>query len=399
MSLYDTYQKERDRLGSEIANQPEIENSIKKQLKKNMEKNWGNYFDLDDILGIKEIKKHFSLIIITGDRNIGKTTSMRNYVAERYNQKGEKYVWLRTLDKTAEEVLTNSQSWFESKGWSILKKDSEVIVKKNEKQQATINNRLDTIGYYLGLKNVNSKKSIDFPKVSTIIMDEFNDGLKIKNKFGLLTSFATTAFRYRKNTKIIMSANFINQADSILATLGMKQGKGKAPMLTFNWIARAVIWNIPKGNYQKTGATDTQAYRMAVAGGINLYRQEYGGDFNNKQEWNIKELTSFVEKKDICYFLVGERKLVYGKSIRTNEYYVVDYEKRPQKKLREIVFTNEDFMKYKNATTIKNSQYKILKHQWKMEKLFTDEVEVAETMIRLLAGEVSSESIVKVINQ
>lgn len=361
------------------------EQKIKRLLKKNMIKNSNNYFNLNDIMQIKLVKKFFNSIIITGDRSIGKSYQMLEYCIEKFNNDSSKFIWLRSLDITAEEVLARNFKRFQLEGWMILQKQKIVFVPIDPKKPASMNNVKEVVGYFLGLKNQTKKKSIEFGKVDTIIMDEFSDGVNIKNKLKQFVEFLSTAIRHNTKTKIIMSANYLNQADPILINLGLEQKKGKVPMVVFNWISGGLLWNIPKGHYQLDSIKLTPAYRWAVASPIEIFRSQYGGEFSNDYEYNIRPLNSFHPKKDLCFLYIDSQKLILGESIvnKSKVHYIVDYEKRPKpkKNLPIFVFTKSDDLLYKTAKPISKIVFKKLEYAWRHETLFTDETTIANLLI------------------
>jgi signal recognition particle GTPase len=90
-STVDSFRIGKQKLLDEVKNKPIIEASIKKQLKDNMFNSMKEYFSLDDLLSIEEIKKHFNIFVITGDRNIGKSTAGKVY-CENLVAQGHKFV-------------------------------------------------------------------------------------------------------------------------------------------------------------------------------------------------------------------------------------------------------------------------------------------------------------------
>ncbi|MCS5736447.1 UNVERIFIED_CONTAM: hypothetical protein RF648_18235 [Kocuria sp. CPCC 205274] len=66
-----------------------IEAKIKLDIVKAFRKRKGDFFHYEDILEIPLLKEYFKIIVCTGDRNIGKSYSLRNISTKH------KFVWMR----------------------------------------------------------------------------------------------------------------------------------------------------------------------------------------------------------------------------------------------------------------------------------------------------------------
>ena len=116
--VYKNFTDERNFILSQVPNKKEIERKIIYHLKKNMAKNKSKYFNLNDLIDIPQVKQYFQFIAITGDRNIGKTTAMRNYIKNNLVEKNEEYIWLRNKDTEIKNLLQQEkQTFFDEFGW------------------------------------------------------------------------------------------------------------------------------------------------------------------------------------------------------------------------------------------------------------------------------------------
>lgn len=181
-----------------------------------------------------------------------------------------------------------------------------------------------------------------------------------------------------------MSSNNLSQSNPFLASFGMNQKKGVSDLLTFDWKVGVIIWNIPKNQYKKNTGKDTLAYKLAIAAGPHLFKQEYGGEFNNEFASNIKTITSFKNVVDYFTIRYGLWKLSVCFDTETKEHYVVDWERRCNDEVKEYVLTKKDLLQYKQSQMIPQRTLASLNVLWKKELIFTDEISIAGIMIEIL---------------
>ncbi len=396
-SVYDIFLSERARVLEKVKNKSQIEKIITKKVKENMKANLNNFLNVEDILMIDEIKKYFGIIIFNGPRLIGKSFSTKNFLLKRYREHGEKFIWMRNTEAMALDNLDNDMFFWKDCDYEVASSMGAVVTLSNPDKAVNKKNIDDVVGWYLGLRTGANKKSIDFKKAYWINFEEFSDGSNIPNKYGKFTSLVSTIFRLNSKAKVLMSANMISQRDPILATLGMSQKKGDNKLLTFNWIAGSIIWNIPKNHYKKNTADDQLAYRLALAGNIDLFRQEYGGEFNNEYGYNIKKISSFKNVKDLFCLRVADRKITICQNIKNKECYAVDWEQRRNLNIPEFVMNKKDLLQYKTSRIISRPTIDMLTMMWMKEKIYTDEISIAELMIEILQWEMPRNKLVTII--
>ncbi len=381
-STVDSFRIGKQKLLDEVKNKPIIEASIKKQLKDNMFNSMKEYFSLDDLLSIEEIKKHFNIFVITGDRNIGKSTAGKVY-CENLVAQGHKFVWLRNQQTQIDKFFDNAvNDWFVNNEWRYLKKAGQIFTPLDINKKATKDNIHMVVGYGLSLGTSHNTKSVDYKGVNTIIYDEFNDSTNIKDKYRLFTSLIGTVERKTPDFKVVMFANYIDQGDDILFSLGGNQKKTtRQPLVTFNWISRSIIWNIPKNHYKKTSDRMSIAERLAH-NDFTVYTQEYGGTFNNEYATNIKNLETLTKTKPLFYLWIGLSKLIVGKCNK-DEYFICDSDwfEKDTSHLKEYVISAENKLKHINSKWLPPATYRSLQLNWKKEKLFATSITIASDFI------------------
>ena len=367
---YEIFLNERQRLLDLVPNNLEIQAKIIKQLKKNMKASKGDYFDLHDLLNIPEVKKYFQFIAITGDRNIGKTTAMRNYIVSSIVPNNEEYIWLRGKDIEVKTMLPQEdQVFFRPKGWEYTK-DSGTVWEDKEAKTKKDTSRI--IGHYKAVNNIQNLKSVEFPKVSTIFYDEFNTDDTIKDKFTKLVQFITTVERQKKNMQVILAANYISQNDEILLKLGLGQEyKKKQPLLIFNWIAGAIMWNIPKGHYLNAKVKNTLGYRLSYLD-FNTFNKQYAGTFKDDKVKNIIDMDKIISK--VPLFNIFYEKELYtifafsktkDKAVIVNDEYFAKSMNVPT-----YVFTKKDSRIGQGLPFLPYNKAKALLSLWNKEKFF-----------------------------
>ncbi len=395
-NIYDHFESEKVRIISKVPDttKKRIEKSITKQVKENMKKNKSNFLNVGDLLDIKDISKYFEVILINGPRAIGKSYSVKQFLMKRYREHKERFVWVRNTETQSLKNLKNDGLFWKEFGYEIFPGNGAVVSLNDDNKSVNNKNVKDITGWYLGLKTSKNNKSIDYKGTRWIHFEEYSDGTKIEDKFDKFTSLVSTVFRLRTDGVVIMSANMISQSEPFLARLGMDQKKGVSKLLTFNWLVGAIIWNIPKDYYKKNTGKDLLAYKLSLAGGVELYKQEYGGQFTSEYSHNIKKITNFKNVIDKYIIRYDNLKWIVCYDKQTKEHYIVDWERRRNDSVREYVINKKDYNKYKQSKMIPYKTLKFLNVLWKREEIFTDEIKIAEKMIEFLDHSVDRKELI-----
>ena len=143
------------------------------------------------------------LNLIMGGRGIGKTTTFLISGLSRCFNKHEEFIYLRRYKPEIKEFVSKDSLF------PII----EGIAYKGDGNGGYSMIHEDTkIGYAIPLSVTSSYKSVDFSKVSLIIYDEAiiprgGTYRYLKNEVEMLLEFASTVFRTRTNTKIVILGN------------------------------------------------------------------------------------------------------------------------------------------------------------------------------------------------
>lgn len=186
------------------------------------------FYSLDRILAQK-----CQYNIIFGERSNGKTYACLRYALVNYAETGEQFAYIRRWKEdfrgkrgsqlfaaleTNNEVsqLTNGEytgiKHYAGK-WYLSYKDQEL-----DKQIASE----EPFGFGFSLNDMEHDKSVSYPKVTTIIFDEFlTRQYYLPNEFVLFMNVLSTIIRHRDNVKIFMLGNTVNKYCPYFKEMGL----------------------------------------------------------------------------------------------------------------------------------------------------------------------------------
>lgn len=182
--------------------------------------------------------------MVVGERSNGKTYSALDYAIERYFKTGEQFAYVRrwgedirrkNLSQLFSAHVENGEVYKHSKGkWDgiVYSSGKFKLTKANEDEVKSIKLEIDDdcIGYAFDLNSMEHYKSISFPRITTVIFDEFlsRNGY-LPNEFILFTNTLSTIIRQRNNVKIIMLGNTVNKSCPYFAEMGITHIKDQEP--------------------------------------------------------------------------------------------------------------------------------------------------------------------------
>lgn len=179
--------------------------------------------------------------IAIGERSNGKTYSALDYAQRRYFETGEQFAYIRRFgeDIRPKNIINLFSAITENNGITIASKGMYTGVAysrgrffplsydadKDEKVTAD-----EPMGYAFDLNSMEHYKSVSFPKITTIIFDEFlsRQGY-LNNEFILFMNMVSTIVRHRNNVKIFMLGNTVTQYCPYFAEMGLKHIKDQSP--------------------------------------------------------------------------------------------------------------------------------------------------------------------------
>lgn len=169
-----------------------------------------SYYNFDKIYSYNST---FNFLV--GSRGLGKTYGAKLKVLRKAIKAGEQFIYLR---RYKEELQTSAKTFFadiehefpdhdfRSNGW--LAEMAPASTRDEKKREWS------TIGYFIPLSRGQAMKGVSFPKVKTIIFDEFiiEKGMThyLPNESEAFQNFYSTVDRWKDKTKVFFLANSVS---------------------------------------------------------------------------------------------------------------------------------------------------------------------------------------------
>ncbi|MDE7089941.1 MAG: phage DNA encapsidation protein, partial [Prevotella sp.] len=176
-----------------------------------------------------------------GERSNGKTYSALDYALERYFKYGEQFAYIRRFGedvkrKNLQTLLSahvengRVSSLSEGKYSLVNYTGGKFIAYEYEEGTGKIQNDIQPMGYAFDLNAMEHHKSTSYPKVTTIIFDEFlsRQGY-LTNEFVLFMNTLSTIIRDRINVNIFMIGNTVNKFCPYFTEMGLSHIKDQKP--------------------------------------------------------------------------------------------------------------------------------------------------------------------------
>lgn len=187
--------------------------------------------------------------VIFGERSNGKTYACLKQGLENYAKDGSQFVYLRrwsvdvkpkTMNQLFSALITDGafNDLFPEFEGIIFRTGRFYLVKSYNKEGKPVYSDKDIIGFAMSLAETEHNKSISYPKVTTIIFDEFlTAGSNLPNEFVLFMNTISTVVRQRTNVKIYMLGNTVNKFSPYFREMGLtniqKQKQGTIDVYKF----------------------------------------------------------------------------------------------------------------------------------------------------------------------
>lgn len=169
-----------------------------------------NYYNYSKILSFNGT---YNLLI--GNRGQGKTYGAKKKALKDAIKKGDQFIYLR---RYKEELATARNTFFEDIKEVFPEHDFKVsgfaalcahISSRNDKKR-----EWTTIGYFIALSQAQNYKSAAFPRVKTIIFDEFiiekSATHYLPNESIIFNNFYSTVDRWKDKTRVFFLANSVS---------------------------------------------------------------------------------------------------------------------------------------------------------------------------------------------
>lgn len=142
---------------------------------------------------------------VIGERGVGKSFSMKLHVMKKFLKTGEQFIYMRRYKTELDSALATFFSDLQMNGYL---EDYDLEVKKS-KMLTTFKCNGKVCGYAVPLSTANILKSTAFPKVKTIIFDEYmldTGGTYhyIKNEVTMALDVFETVFRLREGQMVFL---------------------------------------------------------------------------------------------------------------------------------------------------------------------------------------------------
>ena len=185
---------------------------------------------------IKSLKCHYNIIF--GKRSNGKTYSVLEEAVKKYVKHGEQTAYLRRyredfIGKRGQNLFASIAandviSQLTEGKWTTVKYNASqwFFAKPDEKNPEKLISASEPFCYGFSLSSMEHDKSVSYPKITTIIFDEFlsRNGY-LPNEFILFTNTLSTIIRQRNNVKIIMLGNTVNKSCPYFGEMGLNHVK------------------------------------------------------------------------------------------------------------------------------------------------------------------------------
>lgn len=182
--------------------------------------------------------------VVFGERSNGKTYSALRYCLERYFKHGEQFAYIRRFGEDVKKK--NLQTLFSAHTENGLLADYSggafTAIEYGGNKFTPVNWTTgpkgadikdvakEPIGYAFDLNAMEHHKSTSYPKVTTIVFDEFlsRQGY-LTNEFVLFMNTLSTIIRDRNNVKIFMIGNTVNRYCPYFTEMGLTHIKNQQP--------------------------------------------------------------------------------------------------------------------------------------------------------------------------
>ena len=153
----------------------------------------------------------FLIAFVIGERGCGKSFNSKVAVLKKFLKSGEQFIYIRRYKTELDTSLVTF--WDDLKANGYFEEQNLKVKKTKMLTQFTCND--EVCGYAVPLSTANILKSTPFPKVTTIIFDEFlldDSGTYryLKNEVTMLLDVIESVGRLRDNLKVILLGNALN---------------------------------------------------------------------------------------------------------------------------------------------------------------------------------------------
>ncbi len=264
-------------------------------------------------------KKNATYNVIFGERSNGKTYATLKQVLENYFSDGSQFAYIRRWSVDVQPKRMNNlfnaiieDGYLEKlsggKFTAIFYRTGRFYLCTYNDKGKPIYNEEDIIGYAFSLSENEHNKANSYPRVTTIIFDEFlTNKIYLPDEFILFMNTVSTIVRQRTNVKIYMLGNTVNKYCPYFKEMGltnilsMKQGTIDVYTYGETKLKVAVEYADSKKKFKKNNfyfAFNNPKLKMITGGAweLNIYPHA-------PVKWRPKDIlfTYFIEFNDNLY--------------------------------------------------------------------------------------------------
>lgn len=257
--------------------------------------------------------------VVSGGRGIGKTYGAKRRAINKGVRKGEQFIYLRRY----KSELKSRHSFFADIEHEYPKLDFRIhgmlaqyapkSTRDEEKREWV------TIGYFVALSTSQANKSIAYPRVTTIIFDEFilEDGSLhyISNETTVFINFYSTVDRYQDKTTVFFISNSVSIMNPYFLSWDIRPDEENEIVIKENGF---IVAHFPDSENFKNSVFETTFGKFIQ----NTEYAEYA--VNNKFSDNTDNLINSKNSQAKCQYIIetnNGRFSVWYDSF-TAEYYV-----------------------------------------------------------------------------
>jgi hypothetical protein len=189
-----------------------------------------SYYDFGPVLSRNGVYN-----FILGARGLGKTYGAKRKAIRDYIAKGDQFIYLRRYNTELKSVKTTfiADISHEFPQLTFRLQGEELQARRTGSTKDW-----DTMCYFVALSKTQQKKSVSYPRVKTIIFDEFiiDRGVihYMANEVRAFNDFYSTVDRYKDKTRVMFLANSVSIMNPYFIEWGIAPKRDDEWIVTFN---------------------------------------------------------------------------------------------------------------------------------------------------------------------
>lgn len=181
-----------------------------------------SYYDYSPVLSHNAVYN-----FIVGGRGLGKTYGAKKHVITRFLKYGEQFIYLRRFSKEMSvkgTFFADISDQFKGCGFRINGSEAQICRNPNDEKP-----NWEVAGYFHVLSRAQGMKSASYPRVTTIIFDEFilEKGFSryLPDEATAFNNFYSTIDRWQDRTKVLFLANSVSIMNPYFTTYDIEPNR------------------------------------------------------------------------------------------------------------------------------------------------------------------------------